>query len=78
MGMQRMDEEQGMSAYRVDGMTCEGCVRAVTRALQGVAQGREITVDRARARVEIIGAEVDESVLRAAVEDAGFVFAGRV
>lgn len=67
-----------MSAYRVDGMTCEGCVRAVTRALQGVAQGREVIVDRARARVEIGGADVDESLLRAAIEDAGFVFAGRM
>jgi copper chaperone len=66
-----------MNAYRIDGMTCDGCARAVTRALQAVAQGREITVDRGRARVEIAGAALDDAVLRAAIEDAGFVFGGR-
>jgi copper chaperone len=66
-----------MNAYRIDGMTCDGCARAVTRALQAVAQGREITVDRGRALVEIAGAALDDAVLRAAIEDAGFVFGGR-
>lgn len=66
-----------MNAYRIDGMTCDGCARAVTKALQGVAQGREVVVDRARGRVEIGGEAVDEGALRVAIEEAGFVFAGR-
>ena len=66
-----------MNAYRIDGMTCDGCARAVTRALQRVSPGREITVDHAHGRVEIAGAAVDEKLLRAAIEEAGFVFAGR-
>ena len=65
-----------MNAYRIDGMTCDGCAKAVTRALQRVASGREVRVDRAQNRVEISGAPVDEAVLRAAVEEAGFVYAG--
>ena len=66
-----------MTAYRIDGMTCDGCARAVTRALQSVAQGRDVVVDRARGHVEIAGAALDDAVVRAAIEDAGFVFAGR-
>lgn len=66
-----------MTAYRIDGMTCDGCARAVTRALQGISQGRDVVVDRASGRVEIAGAALDDAVVRAAIEDAGFVFAGR-
>lgn len=66
-----------MNAYRIDGMTCDGCARAVTRAVEAVAGGRELRVDRARGRVEIGGAPLDEATLRAAIADAGFVFAGR-
>lgn len=66
-----------MNAYRIDGMTCDGCARAVTRAVQSVSQGREVAVDRAAGRVEIGGAAIDDAVLRAAIEDAGFVYVGR-
>lgn len=66
-----------MNAYRIDGMTCDGCAKAVARALQRVASGREIRVDRAGNRIEIDGDPLDEAVLSAAVEAAGFVYAGR-
>lgn len=66
-----------MNAYRIDGMTCDGCAKAVTRALKHVASDREVRVDRTQNRVEISGAPVDEAVLRKAVEQAGFVYAGR-
>lgn len=65
-----------MIAYRVDGMTCDGCARAVERAVKAVAPGREVAVDRAAGRVSV-GDGVDEAVLRAAVERAGFAFSGR-
>ena len=49
----------------------------MTRALQGISQGRDVVVDRASGRVEIAGAALDDAVVRAAIEDAGFVVAGR-
>ena len=63
-------------AYRVDGMTCDGCARAVERAVKAAAPGCEVVVDRAAGRVSV-GEDVSEPVLRAAIERAGFGFAGR-
>ena len=34
-----------MQAFRVDGMTCGHCVRAVTEAVQGVDPGSRVEVD---------------------------------
>jgi copper chaperone len=62
--------------YRVDGMTCHGCVRAVSNALQANIPHAGITVDLQRGLVCIDG-QVDEAVVRAAVEQAGFQFKGK-
>lgn len=55
----------------VAGMTCEGCVRAVTRALERVAGVTHVRVTLAPGRAEVEGA-VRAEVLVAAIEDAGF------
>ena len=34
-----------MQAFKVDGMTCGHCVRAVTEAVQGVDPGSTVAVD---------------------------------
>lgn len=61
--------------YRVDGMTCEGCARAVTNAIRAVAPGAEVAVDLGRGLVTVAGAAGVEAV-RGAVETAGFGFGG--
>ena len=63
-------------AYRVDGMTCDGCARAVERAVKAAAPGCEVVVDRAAGRISV-GEDVPEPTMRAAIERAGFGFAGR-
>lgn len=65
-----------MASYRVNGMTCDGCAKAVTRAIGAAAPGTRVVVDRPAGRVDVDGA-VSESAVRQAVEDAGFEFAGR-
>lgn len=65
-----------MARYLVEGMTCDGCARAVTRALQAALPGRDVVVDRAAGSVEIGGDPVDETDLRGAVTQAGFVYRG--
>ncbi len=61
--------------YRVLGMTCGGCVNAVSNAIQAAAPGAAIEVDLEGKSVTIEGA-VDDAIIKQAVEDAGFEFAG--
>ena len=59
---------------KVKGMTCEGCVAAVTRvlsALEGVGKV-DVSLERGEAAVEFDRARVAESDLTAAIEDAGY------
>lgn len=63
--------------YRIKGMTCEGCVRAVTNAIRRVAPEARVAVDLTSGTADIDGT-VAEAVLAKAVNDAGFEFAGRI
>ena len=56
-------------------MTCEGCVRSVTNALEK-ANGTEVRVDLATKTVEV--ATLGEDAVKQVIEDAGFDFGGRV
>ena len=62
--------------FLVAGMTCEGCVRAVTNAIQRAVSGTAVEIDLASGKVTVEGA-ADESQIAQAVEDAGFEFGGR-
>ncbi len=59
---------------RVEGMSCEACVRNVTgvlKAVPGVADA-QVRLQDAAATVQFDPAKVDVARLRAAVEEAGF------
>jgi len=60
-----------MLRFRVPNMTCGGCARAVTKALRTVDATARIETDPARREIRIETA-VDESMLRAALEKAGY------
>ena len=62
--------------YKVNGMTCGGCAKSVTNAIQSAASGSEANVDLEAKTVSVTGAE--EAAVKQAVEDAGFEFAGHV
>lgn len=55
-------------------MTCEGCVRSVTRTLQSVPGVREVQVSLkdARARVTFDSTKASVAELKGAVERAGY------
>lgn len=61
------------TTYRVEGMTCDHCVRAVrteVAALEGVA---EVEVDLATGEVAVTSdAPLDLAAVRAAVDEAGY------
>lgn len=63
--------------YRIDGMTCDGCIRAVTRAITRAAPGAQVEIDLAAGRVAVEGDAAAETIARA-VEAAGFSFAGPI
>ena len=59
---------------KVDGMTCQGCVRSVTKKLSGVAGVSAVSVDLAAGKATV---GYDESAAKvadliAAVEQIGF------
>lgn len=59
---------------KVSGMTCQGCVRSVTRVLKGVpgVEGVEVSLERGEADVRYDPARTAVPALRKAVEDAGY------
>jgi copper chaperone len=61
--------------YRVDGMTCGGCVASLTRALRAALPGRhvEVTLEGGLVRVE---EPHDAGTIEQAVDAAGFTYVG--
>jgi copper chaperone len=62
--------------YRVVGMSCQGCVRSVTKAVQAAQPGAAISVDLAKGLVTVDAAGPDDGAVKKAVEEAGFEFEG--
>jgi copper chaperone len=59
---------------RIQGMTCDGCVKSVTRTLQAVAgvQRVEVSLDEEKARVTYDPKKAGLAELKRAVERAGY------
>ncbi len=58
--------------YRVTGMNCEHCVRAVTDAISAVAGVAAVAVDLDAGEVRVRGERVDPAAVRAAIDEAGY------
>ena len=58
----------------IDGMTCGGCVKSVTRLLEGVegVEKAEVSLENKNAVVEFEPAQTNPAALIEAVEDGGF------
>jgi copper chaperone len=66
------------ATYTVVGMTCGHCVNAVTEEVSLLPGVTGVDVDLASGGVTVTSeAPVDESAVRAAVEEAGYEVAGR-
>jgi copper chaperone len=63
------------TTYLVKGMTCDGCVRAVTKAIERAVPGASVEVDLDSGKVTVSDG-ADPSAIAEAVDDAGFDFAG--
>lgn len=60
-----------MVELKVSGMTCGGCARSVTRAVQSAIPGTAVEVDLASGRVQVDGTD-DAAAAARAVTDAGY------
>jgi copper chaperone CopZ len=62
------------TTIKVSGMTCQGCVRSVTRVLQAVpgVEGVDVSLEKGEAAVRYDPAQAGTLHFRKAVEDAGF------
>lgn len=57
--------------FDVQGMTCGHCERAVTQAVRQVDPAAQVTIDRARNRVEVASDQPREA-LAAAIREEGY------
>lgn len=59
---------------KIEGMTCGGCVKSVTRVLSGVAgvSATDVSLEEGRAHVTYDPAKTGVQALRQAVERAGY------
>jgi copper chaperone CopZ len=59
-------------AYTVPGMSCGHCTAAVSSELQEVGGVDSVDVDLDTKLVTVRGSDLDDAVLRAAIEQAGY------
>src|SRR5205823_5511386 len=58
--------------YSVPAMSCGHCEQAIKTGVSSVPGVAEVQVDLQTKRVRILGAQLDDRALRAAIEDAGY------
>ena len=66
----------GINLYRVDGMSCGGCLRHVEKALMSVPGVSSVQVDLTEKTAKVEGEAPYETLARA-VEEAGYVLLRR-
>ena len=59
-------------AYKVEGMTCGHCVKAVTEEVTKVRGVDSVNVDLASGTLDVTGADLDDAAVAAAVDEAGY------
>ena len=66
------------ATYTVTGMTCGHCVSAVTEEVTGIPGVTDVQVDLASGALTVTSqAPLDDTAIRAAVDEAGYELADR-
>jgi copper chaperone len=66
------DEMPETAAYRVPGMSCEHCERAVSEELTALTGVESVAIDLDSKIVKVSGASLDDAALRSAIVEAGY------
>lgn len=61
-----------MDTIKVSGMSCQHCVSAVTKALEGLKGIEEVTVDLTAGEVSFTSNGVEREKIRSAISQIGF------
>ncbi|SEB25085.1 heavy-metal-associated domain-containing protein [Paraburkholderia sartisoli] len=64
-----------MLEFKVEGMSCQHCVAAVTQAIREQDASAQVKVDLAAGQV-LVESKQSADVLRAAIDDAGYTVVG--
>ena len=64
-----------MIEFKVEGMSCQHCVAAVTQAIREQDESARVQVDLAAGRVSVESGRPAE-ILRAAIDEAGYTVIG--
>jgi len=70
-----LKENNMTKKYKVLGMTCAGCANSVSNALKAAAPEASVDVDLNAKEVSVEGI-AEDSIVRQAVEGAGFEYGG--
>ena len=61
------------AVYTVEGMSCGHCVNSVTEEVSGVVGVTDVKVDLESKQVTVTGeGRIDDSAVRAAIDEAGY------
>lgn len=66
-----------MQTYKVSGMTCGHCAKAVTRAVEALPSVERALVDLSRGELTVEG-EANEQAIGQAITEAGYHVEGRL
>ena len=62
--------------YQVSGMSCAHCAGAITREVSKLPAVEKVDVDLRANTVTVSGDPVDDSAVRAAIDEAGYAVVG--
>ena len=60
------------TVFDVKEMSCQNCVKHVTKAVQALLPGAEVTADLASGKVTVQPAAADPAAIAKAITDAGY------
>lgn len=60
----------------VDNMSCQHCVKTITKAINDIDPKAKVTVDLAKHEVDIEGGTISQEAAIQAVNEVGFEFVG--
>jgi Cu+-exporting ATPase len=60
------------TVFQVEKMTCNGCARHVTKAIQSVQSTADVKIDLASGKVEVSPSPTDPAVIAKIITEAGY------
>jgi copper chaperone len=67
-----MTQTTDQFSYSVPGVSCDHCVAAITAEVEKLPGVADVEVDLEAKRVSVAGSQLDDSAIRAAIDEAGY------